>query len=388
MTAPLLEATLRDRPPAPAWLAALRRDAEARVRAHGLPTQRNEAWRFTPVGAITALELPRAGDGVKKTNSSSSAETCFFDSVPPAWVEAYVGRLARSAFAELNMAAVVDGVAVRARRGERVDGAVRISHDGGPGVAHPRVLIVADEGSELTVVESYRGGGQDQLTNAVTEVVVGDGARVTHVRVHDLGASRATAAVAVRCGRDASYRSIVVTLGGALVRLDLDVALAEVGASCALDGVYLAGAGEHVDHHTVIDHRAPHGTSRERYRGVLTGPGTAVFDGTVIVRPGAQRTSAHQENRNLALAPDAVVHTKPHLEIEADDVSCSHGATVGGLDPDQLYYLRARGLADGTARAMLAFAFARELLDDIADPSLLRAVAARLPGGASLEDLP
>jgi Fe-S cluster assembly protein SufD len=169
------------------------------------------------------------------------------------------------------------------------------------------------------------------------------------------------------------------------------VILAGPGADCRLDGVYQVCEGEHVDHHTFIDHREIGCTSREAYRGLLDGHATAVFDGVIAVRPGAQHTSAHQENRNLLLSDDATVHTKPHLEIEADDVSCSHGATVGAIDEEQLYYLRSRGIGHAQARAVLTYAFVKPQLDAIRhEPTrqrLVEALLSRLPHGEAAREL-
>jgi Fe-S cluster assembly protein SufD len=173
--------------------------------------------------------------------------------------------------------------------------------------------------------------------------------------------------------------------------LDLRVAFEGPGAECTLDGLYLATTGDLVDHQTTIDHASTRCSSRERYKGAIDGTGIAVFDGTVLVRPGASGTAAHQENRNLCLSPDAVVHTKPHLEIDTDDVKCSHGATVGRLDPAQLFYLRARGMDAALARSLLTYAFAREMVETVADEGLRRAlestIAEILPGGAAAREL-
>jgi Fe-S cluster assembly protein SufD len=230
------------------------------------------------------------------------------------------------------------------------------------------------------------------LDSAVTEIAVGDGARVEHVRVHHGEPGTASVAtVAVGLGRNGHFASRVFTFGGAPARLDLRVALQGEGAECVLDGLYVARAGELVDHQTTIDHAKPRCASRERYKGAIDGEGTAVFDGTVVVRAGASGTEAHQENRNLCLSPDAVVHAKPHLEIDTDDVKCSHGATVGRLDPDQLFYLRARGLGADVARSVLTFAFAREMVEPISDEALRSAlestIAGLLPNGAMAREL-
>jgi Fe-S cluster assembly protein SufD len=218
------------------------------------------------------------------------------------------------------------------------------------------------------------------------------GARLEHVRLHQgTPQSAAVARVSVRQARDSSYASRVFTFGGALARLTLSVLLEGEGASAVLDGLYLADSGDVLDHNTTVDHASPRCTSRERYKGTLDGTALAVFDGTVIVRRGASKTEGHQENRNLLLSNDAIVHTKPHLRIDTDDVKCSHGATVGRLDPAQLFYLRSRGIDESVARSMLIFAFAQDMTEGVRSPELREAlaarIAARLPGGAQVREL-
>jgi Fe-S cluster assembly protein SufD len=228
----------------------------------------------------------------------------------------------------------------------------------------PRNLIVAESGSQVTVVESYGGAGDSAcFTNAVTEIVVGDGASVAHYKI-ERESERAfhVATIHARQGRGASFTSHSVALGGALVRNDIRSVLAGEGADCALNGLYLLRGRQHVDHHTVIDHAAPHGTSRELYKGVLDGSSRGVFDGKIIVRPDAQKTDAQQVNRNLIISDEALVDTKPQLEIRADDVKCTHAATIGRIDPEMLFYLRSRAIDERTARGMLLRAFVGDVL--------------------------
>ncbi|HEV8324066.1 MAG TPA: Fe-S cluster assembly protein SufD [Myxococcota bacterium] len=270
-------------------------------------------------------------------------------------------------FLDLNAASFDEVVVVRVREGAIVEAplALRVGA-GAPGTAvHPRVLVLAGARSQLTLVETYTGGGDDaSLLNAATELQLAEGAVVKHVRVQEHGVGTFhLATLAARVARDATYDSHVVSLGGRLARLDLCVVLDGPGASCSLDGLYVGAGTQHLDHHTFVDHRTPHGTSVQKYKGIVTGAARTVFDGRVKVRRGAQKTSAHQENRNLLLSDEALAHTKPSLEIDADDVKCSHGATVGQLDEDALFYLRARGIDLALARAMLTEGFAREIFD-------------------------
>ncbi|HZW74118.1 MAG TPA: Fe-S cluster assembly protein SufD, partial [Caldimonas sp.] len=233
-------------------------------------------------------------------------------------------------------------------------------------VTHPRTLIVAGEGSRVTVVEHYLGEGI-YWTNAVTEAVLGAGASLTHYRVQrDSPRAFHVGTVAVEQAADSRYGSRSISLGGALVRSDIGTRLDAPGAACTFDGLYLASGTQHVDHHTTIDHRQPRGTSRELYKGIMDGRATGVFNGKVFVRPHAQQSDAQQMNKNLLLSDDAQIETKPQLEIFADDVKCSHGATIGQLDDDAIFYLRARGIDAAAARQMLIFAFANELIEPVA----------------------
>jgi Fe-S cluster assembly protein SufD len=315
----------------------------------------------------------------------------------PQRLEPHLGRIAPMdhGLSAQNAANFEDGLVVVAR--PRARGRLHVVHVASPGtgptLSTPRVLVLAERESELCIVESHVSlAGEAHLENSVIEIAIGENASVEHVRVHH-GAPHASAygSISARQGASSRFASRVFTFGGALARLDLNVLFDGAGAECTLDGLYLAHDGELVDHHTNIDHLRARCRSRERYKGIVDGTGLAVFDGTVFVRPGANGTEAHQENRNLLLSSDAVVHAKPHLEIDTDDVKCSHGATVGRLDPAQLFYLRSRGMDAAVARALLTYAFAREMVAPIADgalrASLEDAIARRLPGGESVREL-
>jgi Fe-S cluster assembly protein SufD len=257
-----------------------------------------------------------------------------------------------------------------------------------PTIRLPRVLVVMEPRSQASLIETTLGqGGGAYFHSVVTEVALMPGAVLDHVRIEEEGPGGFhVGSLIVRQERDASYTSHVVTLGGRLARLDLSVLLDGPGASCVLDGLYVASDEQHFDHHTFVDHRQPHGTSLQRYKGILDGRSRGVFDGRVAVRKDAQKTNAHQENRNLILSDQALAHTKPSLNIEADDVKCSHGATVGQLEEDPLFYLRSRGIDERTARSILTYAFAREMLERIGSEPLRRRLAEealrRLTSGA------
>lgn len=416
----------------PGWLTELRRSAAMHLRDQGLPTKKTEAWRFTPVAPLAqasfapgpseeahtrALDVAQAhgrDDGAWRLVLADGRPLLSAAGEVPAGVEvhslaemlarapdrieAHLGKHApQEDFAALNAALFRDGVVLHVRRGAAVEQPVHLVHVGRAAgqatAAYPRVLVVLEDHAQLRLVETFLVDGEAQhLTNVVGEVALGRDAHLDHVRVaHGAPNGLHTAALAVHQQRASVYNSRVVTLGGGLARLDLRAVLDGEGAECRLEGVYHATDREHVDHHTRIEHAEPRCTSSQVYRGILDGKGHAVFDGTVVVRRHAQHSEAHQENRNLLLSDDAGVNTKPHLEIDADDVKCSHGATIGTLDEAQMFYLQTRGIHRQQARAMLTFAFVRELLERVPYAALRHelghAVLARLPHGDAIREL-
>jgi Fe-S cluster assembly protein SufD len=297
-----------------------------------------------------------------------------------------------SAFADLNAALHTDGAVVLVAPGAVLADPIHLcylssGHRDGPVASHPRSLVVAGEGSEASVVESYAGpDGHDYLTNSVTEIRVEDGASFRHYRLQREGQDAFhVARQVVRLGRRARFRAHSFSFGARLARLDVDAVLLGEGGECSLEGLFFAAGERHADVHTRVDHAAPHSTSRELFKGILDGKGRGVFHGLVLVRPGAQKTDAIQSNRNLLLSREALVSSTPQLEILADDVKCKHGSTTGQLDPMALFYLRSRGIGEKEARSLLSRAFAAELVGRIDEPSF-RAVVdgeldARLGGG-------
>jgi len=250
----------------------------------------------------------------------------------------------------------------------------------GPRATHSRTLVAAGRGARATLVESFVGAGAaTYLTNGVTEVELGDDAALEHCRVQ-LESERAyhVAHVDSRQGARSRYSAHHVSLGGLLVRSEIRAVLAGPGASCTLDGLYATAGAQHLDNHTILDHAAPHCDSRETFKGVLLGRSRTVFHGRIVVRPGAQRTDAKQSNRNLLLSAGALAQTRPQLEIYADDVKCTHGATIGRLNDDALFYLRSRGIAAEAARALLVEAFLAEVLERLGVEPLRRFLEARL----------
>ena len=411
---------------APPAIADLRERGFARFSALGFPTTRLEQWRFTNVAPIAArafvpgepvevapaalapYELDGAAGGrIVFVNGRFAAGLSDAGSLPagveagslaaalrtdPETVTPHLGRLAgfeQRAFTALNTALVQDGAVVRIADGAVVERPLHLlfltaAADGR--MSHPRVLVVAGENSQARIVESYAAAGDaPYFTNAVTEVAAGDGAAVDHYKlVRESLDAYHVASMHVRLGRSAAFSSHAVTLGGALVRNDVEAELAGEGGDCTLNGLYLAGGRRLVDNHTTIRHAMPHCTSHELYKGILDGQAHAVFNGRIVVAIDAQKTDARQTNKALLLSEDARINTKPELEIFADDVKCTHGATVGQLDDDALFYLRARGLGRDQARSMLIHAFASDLLGRIAIEPLRAQLDAllwrRLPG--------
>jgi Fe-S cluster assembly protein SufD len=402
----------------PRWLADLREAGIAGFGKAGFPRPGEEAWRFTKLTRLqstafrpdaaaangeAAAVLPTALDAVLDAALDVSGPRLVFvngrldpgRSTPgsdglrletlgsalggdAASIEPVLGRLAgldRHRFGALNTALFLDGALVRIPAGRKLEEPIHIlfaSAPGEPVAYHPRVLIVAEEGSEAVVLEEYAGAPDvAYFTNAVTEIAVGPNASVTHVKLEREGARAfhigLTAAAVERDGRLVSH---AVSLGGGLVRCDIDTVLAAEGAACRMDGLYLAHDRQHVDHHTRVDHAAPHTASRELYKGVLGGRATGVFNGRVIIRPDAQKVEAAQTNKNLLLSEEALVNTNPELEIFADDVKAQHGATVGQLDPDHVFYLRSRGLDEAAARRILIQAFAGEMIEGLPHDAL------------------
>jgi Fe-S cluster assembly protein SufD len=234
-----------------------------------------------------------------------------------------------------------------------------------PTAIHPRILVIADAGSQLTVVESFVGlGAATYLTNAVTEILAGPDARVAHVKIQaEAAGGWHVATIAGHQERGAQIVSHNISLGAALARNDIGSRLDGPGAECRLYGLYVADGAQHVDNHTWLDHAMPHCPSWEMYKGLLAGNSRAIFNGRIVVREGAQKTDAKQSNKNLILGDGAKVYTRPQLEIYANDVKCTHGATIGRLDEEALFYLRTRGIGSGEARNVLIRAFADDLID-------------------------
>ena len=364
-------------PGSPGWLRDLREHAWARFDEVGFPTARrgNERWKYTAVAPIAraefALTTERTENPEFNFGFSAVSAVSVFDNEHEEEIRRYLGSMARfddDGFTALNTAFLRDMAFVRVPDdcGETVS--VCVNHASrSDAVTHPRTLIVAGRNANLTVVETYNGPeGQRYFTNAVTEIVVGEGAHVDHYRLLDESpAAFHVGTTRVHQAKDSSFNSASFALGTALARNDFAVTLDGPGAYCSLNGLYYTGEGQHIDNLISIDHAQPHGTSRLNYKGILDGNSRAVFGGEVLVRRNAQKSDAQQSDKNLLLSENAEVDSKPSLLIYADDVKCSHGATAGQIDAQTLFYLRSRGLDLETASRMLISAFAREIVDTV-----------------------
>jgi Fe-S cluster assembly protein SufD len=415
-------AALERRPSgAPRWLQDLRDRAAVRFAALGFPTVREEEWRFTNVAPIASTEFVPPPDSVAVSedeltrfhyaedgyriaivNGRFSPELSRLKGMPTGVrvmslaaavdertdvVQRYVGQLADfgdRAFTALNTTLASDGAYVYIPDGLVLEQPVQIAFvaagNGAPMMVNTRALIVAGDRSQARVVENYIGAaGGAYFTNGITEVVVGENAVVDHYKIqHESEEAFHIASMHVHASRSATFSSHSFSLGGRIVRNEVIALLDGEGAECTLNGLYLADGERLVDNHTTIDHAKAHCPSHEVYKGILGGRARAVFNGKIIVRPDAQKTDAKQTNRALLLSDNASINTKPQLEIFADDVKCTHGAAIGQLDEDALFYLRARGLTYVEARDLLIHAFAGQILEGVRIEPLKRALEADL----------
>jgi Fe-S cluster assembly protein SufD len=310
----------------------------------------------------------------------------------PERVEPWLGQLAKldHSFVALNTAFLRDGAFVWVPRNAAV-GPVHLlfysssAEDGRATVSFPRNLIVTGENSQLSIVETYIGHGE-YFNCPVTELAVGANSSVDHYKVQrESREAFHVATFQVWGDRDSTPSSHSISIGGALVRNDVNAVLDGEGIDCILNGLYLADGRQLVDNHMRVEHAKPHCASHELYKGVLDGKARAVFNGLIHVHPGAQKTDAKQSNRNLLLSKDAIANSNPQLEIYADDVKCTHGSTVGQLDEDAIFYLRSRGIGAEAARSLLTYAFASDIVERIkVEPvrrDLEELLFARLPQG-------
>lgn len=395
----------------PRWLAPVRKAGLASFAEQGFPTLHDEDWRFTNVAPLAKLDfqpaVPAAANGAE---SKMIAESVFaglpgnrlvfvngffapqlsrLEPLPggvrvenlsaaltkdSALIEKHLGKyaaLAKNAFAALNQAFFTDGAFIFVPAGVEVAEPIQLIYlssatQAGEAIS-PRNLIIAEANSKLTVVESYLStASAAYFTNAVTEISAGDNAVVEHVKLQDEAAGAFhIATIAGEFGRTSNVNVHSFALGARLSRNNIRTKLAGEGLECILNGLYLTRDEQLADHHMIVEHAQPHCASHEYFNGILDDKSRGVFHGRILVQQIAQKTDAKQTNKNLLLSDDAGADTKPQLEIYADDVKCTHGATIGQLNDESIFYLRTRGMGEETARRMLIHAFAGEIIERI-----------------------
>lgn len=398
-------ANLLDQRPAsgPDWLQYLRRQARDRFAVKGMPTRKDEDWRYTGLDRLVAQDfraappkidlgeirdlLPERTEGYRLVVLDGRFAPALSSlPEPPAQVGGLGSVLERPGahlrdilesegrsttdhpFLNLNTALFEDGALIRVPAGVRLDGPLELLHvSSGRGenlISQPRNLILVESGAELVLSERHIALGEGlYFNNLVSEIRLGEGARLVHERLQEEAENAFhLASVYVRLKAESHYRCVTAALGAAWSRTEFHVKFAAPGAEADIRGLYLAGDRQLVDHHLDVVHAVPGCNSHEHFKGILDGGGRAVFDGRVLVEKDAQKTAAHLANANLVLSRNAEVDTKPQLEIYADDVQCSHGTTVGQLEPEALFYLRSRGIGEDEARKLLCLGFAGEIL--------------------------
>ncbi|MDI5984116.1 Fe-S cluster assembly protein SufD [Halomonas sp. M4R5S39] len=421
------------RGPEPTWIAARRQAGAARFEAMGFPHRRVEQWKYTDVRAIARGDFALAADG-EFSQASAAALTLpieahrltFVDGIFSAALsrlddlptgvrllplsqalaenhEAVGGPLGRltgvefSPFSALNTAFMEEGAVLRLAPGTVVEKPIILqflSRAGeAPVMSHPRILVEAGGRSQATVIEHHVGEeAAANFTNLVEEIMLDRGAILTHYKLQEapLGDLH-VASIQVEQARDSRFTSFNLNLGGGLVRTDLVADLNGQGAETHFNGLFYGQGRQHVDNHTLVNHNAPHTFSNENYKGILDDRAHGVFNGKVIVKRDSQQIEAYQNNANLLLSDRAEIDTKPELEIYADDVKCSHGATTGQLDEEAIYALRTRGIDEQTARGLLTLAFAGEVMEqvdlDAVSERVELAVAGKLPERFNLAGL-
>ena len=395
---------------AASWVHQLRTAAIARFAELGFPTTRHEEWKYTPVAPIAKVPftrlghegpvllsgaLERLGFGLSEgarlvfVNGRYSEEFSSLRALPGGVrmgslasalaadserIQPHLARYARyqdHAFVALNTAFIEDGAFLNVPAGKVVGDPIHLlfisTARGTATASHPRNLIVVGNNSQVTIVETYVGiDTAVYFTNAVTEIVVGENAALDHYKLQrESEEAFHVATLQVHQARNSTVASHSIALGGALVRNDVNVILDGEGGECTLDGLYMTTGQQHVDNHTRIDHARPHGLSRQLYKGILDGQSRGVFSGKIVVHPAAPKTDAKQTNKNLLLSGDALIDTKPQLEINNNDVKCTHGSSIGRLDEESIFYLRSRGIGEEMARDLLTYAFASEIINRI-----------------------
>jgi Fe-S cluster assembly protein SufD len=391
-------------------LELVRSSAIERFEQLGFPTIRDEEWKYTNLASLakqsfvpatrqesfsidtTRFVYPETSTAhlvlvngflSEELSLKTGLESVVAVDLLSAVADARYNKIARSylarnagyhdkGLAALNTAFVQSGLFLLIPKNVKIETPIQVTYLSDSGVerntaSFPRLLIVAEENSSATIIESFVSTGEQQyFTNAIAEIVVKDGARLEHYRMQrESREAFHVSLTSAELGRSSSYDTTSINMGARVARHDISVVMDHEGAECWVDGLYLVGANQHTDTHSVIDHKQPHCNSHQLYKGILDDNGRAVFNGKIFVREGAQKTDAMQTNKNLLLSPQARVDTKPQLEIYADDVKCAHGAAVGQIDAEELFYLQARGINPELGRSLLTYGFAEEVIAKI-----------------------
>jgi Fe-S cluster assembly protein SufD len=401
--------TLRELSPTVAWLELVRGSAMDRFEQLGFPSVTDEEWKYTNLASLAKenftpaitdeIDIPdverfsyretaaahivlvngflREDLSVKSGLEDVVAIDLFNAGADARYnkiIRKYLARNAgyhNSGLTALNTAFLQSGVFVWIPKNVKLETPLQVTFVSDAELLNsanfPRVLVVAEENSSATLIESFVSSGQGTyFTNAVAEIVLKDGARLEHYRMQRESKNAFhVSTTSAELGRSSAYETTSINLGARLSRHDVSVVMDHEGAETSVDGLYMVGSDQHTDTHSVIDHKQPHCNSHQLYKGILDGNARAVFNGKIFVREGAQKTDAMQTNKNLLLSDKARVDTKPQLEIFADDVKCAHGAAVGQIDPEELFYLETRGIAPDLGRSLLTYGFAEEVIGKI-----------------------
>ena len=400
--------TMREFSPAAPWLELVRGSAMDRFEQLGFPSVRDEEWKYTNlvtlakenfvpvisgnqpgIGDVSRFSYPETDgahlvvvngflrEDLSLTNALGDVVAIdLFSAVADARYNKIIRKyLARNAgyhnngLTALNTAFLQSGVFVSIPKNVKLEKPIQVTFVGGTtnSANFPRLLVVAEEHSSATLIENFVSRGDERyFTNAIAEIVLKDGAHLEHHRIQrDSKNAFHVSTTSAELGRASRYYTTSINLGAQLSRHDVSVVMDHEGAETSVDGLYMAGSDQHTDTHSVIDHKQPHCTSHQLYKGILDGNARAVFNGKIFVREGAQKTDAMQTNKNLLLSDKARIDTKPQLEIYADDVKCAHGAAVGQIDPEELFYLETRGIGPELGRSLLTYGFAEEVIAKI-----------------------
>lgn len=418
----------------PGWLSEIRRQAMNHFDELGFPTTKHEDWRETNIKPITETEFAAPssseisaadindvvlqdvegarvvfGNGVFSNEHSSVnalPDGVIAGSLAEAWekhadvLEPYFARLGsfeKQAFAALNTALMQDGLFIFVPQDTVVEEPIQVifasKSNGSPSVSFPRVLVVAGKNSHVKIVESYTGNDGDvYFSNAVSEFVCGENAHIEHVKFQrESEAAFHIANTKVIAEANANFKTHSLAFGGRLSRTDYLTTLNGEGITCTLNGLYMPHGKQHFDHRLTVEHAKPNCNSHQLYKGILNDTARAIFRGKFHVHQDAQKTDAYQSNNNILLSNDAEINTRPQLEIYADDVKCSHGATIGRLDQDQIFYLQSRCVNAESARSLLIYAFAYEIIEQIGieatHPEITKLIVSRLPNKEIFEGM-